>query len=280
MGARAKKRPALRRRKPAAAAAASREIPADAAVLLVGIDCATLAENTGFAVGSLDPADPSRVRIHDARCCMRGEALAELALAAVGDRTSALIGLDAPLGWPAPLGETLSWHQAGAPFGSPLLPDDRMFSRATDLDIRTRFGKRPLEVGADRIARTARAALRVLGDLEQRRGNVVPLGWKPGIPDGVEALEVYPAATLAAHRVASKGYRQLPAARKKVLRALASQLVLPKGLDRTLAANPHALDAVLCVLAAADYLRGLAVPPSIEQTMLSRREGWIWVRPE
>ena len=95
----------------------------------------------------------------------------------------------------------------------------------------------------------------------------------------MQALEVYPAATLAAHRVASKGYRQLPAARKKVLRALASQLVLPAGLDRTLAANPHALDAVLCVLAAADYLRGDAVPPSVEQTMLSRREGWIWVRP-
>jgi len=277
MAGRQKKRPAVRRRKATPAEPASREIPADAAILLVGIDCATLAENTGFAVGSLDPADPSRVRIHDARCCARGEELAPLALAAIGERP-ALIGLDAPLGWPAPLGETLSWHQAGAPFGSPLLSDDRMFSRATDLDIRTRFGKRPLEVGADRIARTARAALRVLGELEQRRNKAVALGWKPGPPEGVQALEVYPAATLAAYRVASKGYRQLPAARKKVLRALASQLILPKDLDRTLAANPHALDAVLCVLAAADYLRGLAAPPTIEQTMLSRREGWIWVK--
>lgn len=256
----------------------SRETPADAAILLVGIDCATLAEKTGFAVGSLDPADPSRVRIHEARCCARGDELAPLALAAIGDRP-ALIGLDAPLGWPGPLADTLSWHQAGAPFGSPVLSDDRMFSRATDLDIRTRFGKRPLEVGADRIARTARAALRLLGDLEARRNKPLPLGWKPGAPDDVQAIEVYPAATLAAHRVVSKGYRQLPAARRKVLRALASQLVLSPGLERALAANPHALDAVLCVLAAADYVRGLAVAPSVEQTTLSRREGWIWVRP-
>ena len=69
-----------------------------------------------------------------------------------------------------------------------------------------------------------------------------------------------------------------PETRRRVLRGLGPTLVLPKGLDRTLAANPHALDAVLCVLAVADYLRGDAVSPTVEQTMLSRREGWIWVR--
>lgn len=251
-------------------------IPDDAAIRLIGIDCATLAQNTGFAVGSLDPVDPSRVRIHLARCCAPADVLAELAVEAIGEGP-ALLGLDAPLGWPAPMADTLSWHQAGAPFGSPVVSDDRMFSRVTDLDIRTRFKKRPLEVGADRIARTARAALRLLADIELRRNKPVPLGWKPGVPDGVQALEVYPAATLAARRVASKGYRQLPAKRRAVLKALAKVLVLPAGMDRVLAANPHALDAVLCVLACADYLRGEAVPPSIEQASAAKREGWIWV---
>lgn len=267
-----------RRRKPARRLPAERPtIPDDAHVLLVGIDCATLAENTGFAIGSLDPVDPSRVRVHAARCCVAGDLLAALSADAIADHP-AILGLDAPLGWPAPLADTLSWHQAGAPLGSPVLPDDRMFSRATDLHVRARFGKRPLEVGADRIARTARAALRLLADIEIRRNKPVPLGWSPGAPDGVEALEVYPAATLAAYGVVSKGYRQERSRRGAVLRALASELVLARGLEGVLVASPHALDAVLCVLAAADYLRQNVEPPPTDQTALSRREGWIWVR--
>jgi hypothetical protein len=278
MAKRLSRRPTTNRRtKTVARPAPSAELPEDAAIRLIGVDCATLAQNTGFAVGSLDPANPARVRIHAARCCAASDELAALSVDAIGDRP-ALLGLDAPLGWPAPLADTLSWHQAGAPLGSPILPDDRMFSRVTDLDIRARFGRRPLEVGADRIARTARAALRLLADVEVRRNKPVPLGWAPGPPDGVHALEVYPAATLAAYRIASKGYRQEPARRRAVLRALAPQLTLPRGLDRLLVANPHALDAVLCVLAAADYLRGLAVPPPLEHAGVSRREGWIWVR--
>lgn len=266
---------ALAKRKPVAP---DPSIPDDAAVRLIGIDCATKPENTGFAVGSLDPTDPARVRIHLARCCAPAEVLASLAVDAIGERP-ALLGLDAPLGWPAPMADTLSWHQAGALFGSPVVTDDRMFSRVTDLDIRARFHKRPLEVGADRIARTARTALRVLSEIEVARNKPVPLGWKPGAPDGVQAIEVYPAATLAAYRIASKGYRQLPAKRRAVLKALAGSITLPKGMDRTLAANPHALDAVLCVLACADYLRGDAVAPSLERHATVKREGWIWVRP-
>jgi hypothetical protein len=41
-------------------------------------------------------------------------------------------------------------------------------------------------------------------------------------------------------------------------------------------ASADALDAAVCVLAAADFLRGEAMPP--EDQALAEREGWIWVR--
>jgi hypothetical protein len=70
-----------------------------------------------------------------------------------------LFALDAPLGWPAEMGRELVRHRAGAP----LVPAAHsMFRRMTDDEIYRRFGKRPLEVAADRIARPAHAALKFL----------------------------------------------------------------------------------------------------------------------
>jgi hypothetical protein len=57
-----------------------------------------------------------------------------------------LIAIDAPLGWPKPLAETLIKHRAGMPIETPA---NAMFRRNTDLFIQTRLGKRPLDVGAD-----------------------------------------------------------------------------------------------------------------------------------
>lgn len=41
--------------------------------------------------------------------------------------------------------------------------------------------------------------------------------------------------------------------------------------------NDHVLDAVICCVAAADYLRGPAVKPSEDEKKRARKEGWIWV---
>ena len=40
----------------------------------------------------------------------------------------------------------------------------------------------------------------------------------------------------------------------------------------------HALDAVLCLVAAADFLRGDVVQPLPADLASARREGWIWFR--
>ncbi len=76
-----------------------------------------------------------------------------------------LLALDAPLGWPAALGVALAGHRAGGPLEH---TPNRLFRRRTDDWVRSRFGKRPLEVGADLIARTAHAALALLEGLRQR----------------------------------------------------------------------------------------------------------------
>ena len=48
---------------------------------------------------------------------------------------TAVIAIDAPLGWPRPMAETLDPHSAGATIET---PPDAMFRRATDLHIKAR----------------------------------------------------------------------------------------------------------------------------------------------
>jgi hypothetical protein len=79
-----------------------------------------------------------------------------------------------------------------------------------------------------------------------------------------------------AHHVRSKNYKksdQSPA-RFEILQALRQELDF-KGEFRLLTENADALDAVVCLLAAKDFLEGRALPP--EDSALAVREGWIWV---
>jgi len=185
-----------------------------------------------------------------------------------------LIALDAPLGWPTELGRTLCEHQAGAPIHCQA---NMMFRRETDRFVRKRVGKQPLDVGADRIARTARAALVLLDELRHRTGDAIPLAWNPGIGAGIHAIEVYPGALLAAYGVEATGYKQKSRhiARQAVLGLLQKHIILPHDIA-LIEDNDDALDAVLCVLAAADFLRGDAVEPT--DLGIAKKEGWIWVR--
>ena len=50
-----------------------------------------------------------------------------------------------------------------------------LFRRQTDDDIHTRFRKRPLEVGANFISRTAVAALKLLQKLRTSTSMAIPL---------------------------------------------------------------------------------------------------------
>ena len=129
------------------------------------------------------------------------------------------------------------------------------------------------------IARTAHAALRLLADLRKETGQAIPLAWSPEeTPTGVTAIEVYPAATWTAHGLRASGYKEQSqvAERNDILRGLAAQLELPEELNAPPLESADVLDAVVCLVAAQDFVRGHALPP--EDPATAEREGWIWVR--
>ncbi len=239
-------------------------------VTLIGVDCATDPARVGLARGTYAAgrAVVTEVRMGTA-AVPPADVVAGWAAEANGP---VLLALDAPLGWPAPLGDTLAAHRAGAPVAAEA---HALFRRATDLEVKARLGKQPLDVGADRIARTAHAALRLLADLRRRLGAEIPLVWELPLA-GIGAVEVYPAATLRAYGIDATGYKAPDglAARERVIANLREVLDLPEApLLRT---SADALDAAVCVLAAADVLRGTARGPV--DRALAKREGWIWVR--
>jgi hypothetical protein len=182
--------------------------------------------------------------------------------------------LDAPLGWPADLGRSLHSHKAGAPLQ---LGPNILFRRETDRVVKASIGKQPLDVGADRIARTAHAALDLLYELRKRTGEAIPLAWTPDIGPGTHAIEVYPGATFAAYGVDTAGYKRKDghAERRALLTFLSEHMRMPIDL-KLMVDNDDALDAAVCVLAGVDFLNGRAAPPGDLGT--AKKEGWIWVR--
>jgi predicted RNase H-like nuclease len=241
-------------------------------VQVVGIDCATVNEKVGLARGFFDE---QRVRVQEATLCTRELSAAKRVADWV--RSSAevpvLIAIDAPLGWPAPMAKALGTHRAGNPLD---IKPNEMFRRRTDRVIQETLRKTPLDVGADRIARTAHAALKMLGDIAHLAGiPSIPLVWNSSV-SGVSAIEVYPAATLIAHGIRSSGYKAptQTLAREDILAALRSEIDIDTscvGLD----ASADMLDAVVCVLAAKDFRQGRANSPT--DLTLAEQEGWIWV---
>lgn len=238
---------------------------------LVGIDCAAQHKNVGLALGRLDRGDVSVMEV------ATGEADVGLLLARwAREFEPKIYALDAPLGWPGALGGTLHNHDAGDGVGP---TSHELFRRRTDDFVYARLRKRPLEVGADRIARAAVTTLKALEQLRAETGLAVPLLWEPKVPPAPGAIEVYPAATLLARGLDLKGYKgrrtEHRQARERLVRRLSGHLNLEVDAA-ALAATDHALDAAVCVLAAADFARGWAHGPGDEDETIVRKEGWIW----
>lgn len=237
---------------------------------IIGVDCATQDAKTGLALATFASDSLS---LCDVCLCSQARPAAEVISGWIADAGAepSILALDAPLGWPVAL-RSLGTHSAGAGMSHSA---DHMFRRTTDRSVQERFGQRPLDVGADRIARTAHAALTLLDRVRNATGRPIPLLWDFAQPFAVGAIEVYPAATLRERGIRSKGYKkpgQL-AERNEIIAALNHRMRLARISD--LAAEADVLDAVICVLAAADYLKGHALgPPDLATAQI---EGWIWV---
>lgn len=238
---------------------------------IVGIDCASDPGNVGLALGVFGAGSGAveKVEIGSAK-----RPPLDVVAHWVEQRPGpTLLALDAPLGWPAPLARALQSHAAGESFD---VEAHDLFRRETDRYIRRVIGKQSLDVGADRIARTAFAALELITGLRRQLNSRIPLAWGPEV-SGTQVIEVYPAATLIAHKIDPTGYKSKngESERRRVLDTICSLVRINTEIPRISNAS-DGLDAAICVLAACDFLSGTALSPEREWPV--EREGWVWFR--
>lgn len=241
---------------------------------LIGWDCAVESKKCGIAFG--DVIGGSLV-VESVEIGLSDKALTGTIADHIISNEPCLLAIDAPLGWPSKLGEALRDHVASGAL--PHLSND-LFRRSTDRFIKKTIGKQPLDVGADRIARTALAALHRLSLIRENTRQSIPLAWHPGRLEGSACIEAYPAATLTAYGLPATGYKGKDAkhqvARDQLVETLAQLMRIPEVVKVSMCANDDALDAVVCLLAGYDYLQGVVMCP--EDQSLAEKEGWIWVR--
>jgi len=228
---------------------------------LLGVDCATVPQRTGLALGELRGSTLRLLKVVAGHA--RGPSLAELAARWVSEYDVRVVALDAPLGWPRAMHSAFAQHEAGT---FVVVEPGLLFNRETDREIRRRLGKRPLEVGADRIARTALAALRFLHELRQLTGCPIPIALNTNVIVPPCAIEVYPAATRIGHGLRDKA---------GCLEGL-DGLIDFDAVGSPHGMSEHVIDAAVCVLAAADFVSARAVPP--DDPEVARIEGWIWAQ--
>lgn len=238
---------------------------------VVGIDCSTDRKKLGlargvfsngkFSISEVSIGQPNHVQIISSW---------------IKHSPRSIIALDAPLGWPQAMGPNLACHKAGSVID---IEPNRMFRRHTDRFIKHKLNKQSLDVGANLIARTALFALQLIESIRRETGKLIPLAWSPQFTNSCVAIEVYPAATLEARGISSLGYKK-PAQlerRKEILMLLEDEFQFRCNRE-LVAAKDDALDAALCLLAAADFLDGKAYRPSPDNKHLVEKESWIWVK--
>ena len=160
---------------------------------LIGWDSAVEARKCGLAFGGLTSRG---LEVESVETGLSDKALTSAIADQIIRDEPCLLAIDAPLGWPSGLGEALGSHKAGGAL--PHLSND-LFRRSTDRFIKKTTGKQPLDVGADRIARTALAALQRLTLIREITGKPLPLAWVPGRLEVSACIEAYPASTLTVY---------------------------------------------------------------------------------
>lgn len=238
-------------------------------VRVLAVDCATQAKRIGLAAGYWSASEGLVVE----------EAVAGDSVGSISDwlseraQVQTVLALDAPLGWPAPLGNALHQHCAGDPIAT---TPNELFRRSTDTFVHGAIGKLPLDVGADRIARTAHAALTLLREVREQTGLSFDVTSRP-YDGGTVALECYPGGTLRAGPWDERGYKGKDGEgiRRRLFEEL-GEVITFGDLPNAVTENDDVFDAVVAALGAADYLENRCFEP--QDAALVAREGWIWVR--
>ena len=254
-------------------------------IILIGVDCATEAGRTGLALAEFDGKSCRLLDVKvGSKSCDPASQLCEW----ISDDSPTLIALDAPLGWPDGFGSKLSRHKAGRPIKRTCRK--AFFDRETDRVVRIESGQKPLSVGADKIARVSFVTMEILEKVRQnqkRKLQDVSMAWTPDI-HGVQAIEVYPAATLKMYKYPHQKYKDKDRkkydhwnTREEIIKNLNRHFKprIKQSHKNRMLDDPDALDAVVCILAGLDFLKGEARGPESDlERAKAEKEGWIWVR--
>lgn len=250
-------------------------------VFLIGVDCATEPKKTGLARAEFDGKN---CRLLDVN--LGSSDVADQLCKWISEEYPTLIALDAPLGWPQGFGRKLARHKAGQPIKE--TSREVFFDRETDRIVHKESGKKPLSIGADKIARASLVTLEILEQvcrILKIKGQDVSIAWTPDI-QSVQAIEVYPAATLRVHKYwteRNKSYKgkDNQSEREGLTEKLSKHFKagIKHSHRKQMLDEPDALDAVVCILAALDFLKGEARGPESDfECARAEKEGWIWVR--
>ncbi len=240
-------------------------------VKVIGMDCATDTKKVGLAMGVYTDHGITLLEI---KIGSDGNSIAEIVKSWIQEDDKVVFAIDAPLGWPETLGNSLYHHFAGQKLSE---ESNLLFRRETDRFIKKLLGKQPLDVGADRIARTAHAALKIIGEVQLAVNSKIEMAWNPEKLNQVSVIEVYPAATLQCYGIRSGGYKEKGqrAQRDEIISELRN--VMDIRCDSLLMRqNADVLDGAVCLLAAKDFLNGDVYFPSDFEKAI--KESWIWVK--
>lgn len=192
-----------------------------------------------------------------------------------------VIGIDVPFGWPTPFLRAVrslpDW-----PTGTWAELRDGFRLRETDRAVHAVIRQiQPLSVSSDRIALPAMRAMGLLN-----RWKVVD---RSGLveTDGRWFVEVYPAATLHAWGLPSRGYKHVDSNRRAAAaekrREILAGLRMRFGWGddsivlKAAEASDHSLDALVAGLTALLAHQGNTLRPTEEQVVAAKTEGWIHV---
>ncbi|MDH5671773.1 MAG: DUF429 domain-containing protein [Myxococcales bacterium] len=239
---------------------------------VIGVHPATREARTGLAHASVF-AD-GELTLRRVTLGTAGESAAATVAGWVRGQPRTVVAVHAPLGWPTGFARALGAHRAGEPIAAPA---EQLFRRETDRIVQRELGRLPPDVGADRVARRARAALLLLAEVRQLLPEPLPMAWRPGQDAGV--IEVWTDATLASRKIRSEeraaGSGRGREARARVLDRLQDEMVTAVSRD-LLIDDSNLFEAAISALAAADFARGHGLVP--EEPELAEREGWIFFR--
>ena len=242
--------------------------------MIVGWDSAVNAKHCGLVLCNLEKsfndAKLSIVEFWDG-----AKSIPETISDWMGQYGHILLAIDSPLGWPIKFGEVLANHQAGDSLDGCY---ETFFNRETDRHIFRTFKKRPLDVGANLIARTAFMTLQHLDEIRQRTQKSLSILWSSDELNTTSGMiEVYPACTLIHYKCYSTGYKKDVDKQKNIFQNLKSIYNTESKFMDDLYRNDHNFDSFICALAGADFVLGKADGPN-EITSDIRQEGWTWVR--